>query len=88
MSEPDEIEWWRTTMAEGALSKVGLERMHGVLAGHVERGNVPGLVTLVSRRDEVRVEALGTIGSACCTRSIAFPVIPTNEDLMHPCWVA
>ena len=29
------------------------------MAGHVERGEVPGLVTLVSRRGEVHVEAIG-----------------------------
>jgi CubicO group peptidase (beta-lactamase class C family) len=33
--------------------------MHEVLAGHVERGQVPGLVTLVSRRGEVHVDAIG-----------------------------
>ena len=34
--------------------------MHDVMAGHVERGDVPGLVTLVSRRGEVHVDAIGT----------------------------
>jgi CubicO group peptidase (beta-lactamase class C family) len=34
--------------------------MHDVMAGHVESGEVPGLVTLISRRDEVYVDALGT----------------------------
>jgi len=33
--------------------------MHDVLAGHVERGDVPGLVGLVSRRGEVHVEVAG-----------------------------
>src|SRR5438552_2514713 len=33
--------------------------MHDVMAGHVERGELPGLVTLVSRRDEVHVDAIG-----------------------------
>src|SRR5438128_6659033 len=33
--------------------------MRAVLAGHVEHGGVPGLVAAVSRRGEVRVEALG-----------------------------
>ncbi len=33
--------------------------MHDVMAGHVERGDVPGLVTLVSRRGEVHVDAIG-----------------------------
>jgi CubicO group peptidase (beta-lactamase class C family) len=33
--------------------------MHDVMAGHVERGDVPGVVTLVSRRGEVQVDAIG-----------------------------
>jgi hypothetical protein len=33
--------------------------MHDVMAGHVERGTVPGVVTLVSRRGEVHVDAIG-----------------------------
>ncbi len=36
-----------------------LGRMHDVMAGYVERGAVPGLVTLVSRRGETYVDALG-----------------------------
>jgi hypothetical protein len=32
------------------------------MAGHVERGEVPGLVTLVSRRGEVVVDAIGLKG--------------------------
>jgi CubicO group peptidase (beta-lactamase class C family) len=34
--------------------------MHEVMGGYVERGEVPGLVALVSRRDEVHVAAIGT----------------------------
>jgi len=33
--------------------------MHDVMASHIERGAVPGLVTLVSRRGEVHVDAIG-----------------------------
>src|SRR5499425_1177823 len=43
----------------GGLSSKRLERMHTVMAGYVERGDVPGLVTLVSRRGEVHVDAIG-----------------------------
>ena len=46
-------------MSTGGLSKARLGRMHDVMAGHVERGDVPGLVTLVSRRGEVHVDAIG-----------------------------
>jgi len=43
----------------GGLSKVRLGRMHEVMTGYVERGEVPGIVTLVCRRDEVHVDAIG-----------------------------
>jgi CubicO group peptidase (beta-lactamase class C family) len=46
-------------MTNGGLSKVRLGHMHGVMAGYVERGEVPGIVTLVSRRGEVHVDAIG-----------------------------
>ena len=40
-------------MGTAALSEARLGRMHDVMAGHVERGDVPGIVTAVSRRGEV-----------------------------------
>ena len=46
-------------MSSAKLSKARLGRMHDVLAGHVERGAVPGVVTLVSRRGEVHADAIG-----------------------------
>ncbi len=46
-------------MSTGGLSKARLDRMHDVMAGYVERGEVPGIVTLVSRRGEVHVDAIG-----------------------------
>ena len=47
------------TMSAGGLSAARLGRMHDVMAGHVARDDVPGLVTLVSRRGEVYVDAIG-----------------------------
>src|SRR6476661_10725675 len=47
-------------MSNGGLSKARLGRMHDVMAGYVDRGELPGLVTLVSRRGEVHVDAIGT----------------------------
>jgi hypothetical protein len=35
--------------------------MHQVLSGYVERKEMPGLVALVSRHDDVHVETLGTL---------------------------
>ena len=46
-------------MSVGGLSRGRPGRLRDVMAGHVERGEVPGLVTLVSRRGEVHVEAIG-----------------------------
>src|SRR5207302_1680185 len=47
-------------MSTGGLSKARLARMHNFMADYVERGEVPGLVTLVSRRGEVHVDVIGT----------------------------
>src|SRR6266699_3991688 len=47
-------------MSTAGLSRVRLGRMHDVMAGYVERGELPGLVTLVSRRGEVHVDVIGT----------------------------
>jgi CubicO group peptidase (beta-lactamase class C family) len=46
-------------MSSGGLSKARLARMHHVLADHVARGQVPGLVTLISRRGDTNVDAIG-----------------------------
>ena len=46
-------------MSTAGLSKARLGRMHDVMAGYVERGEVPGIVTLVSRRGEVHVDVIG-----------------------------
>jgi Beta-lactamase len=46
-------------MSGGAWSKPRLARMHDVMAAHVERGEMPGIVTLLSRRGDVHVDAIG-----------------------------
>ena len=47
-------------MSVGGLSRARLDRLHDVMTGHVERGDMPGLVTLIDRRGEVYVDAIGT----------------------------
>ncbi|HMJ22109.1 MAG TPA: serine hydrolase domain-containing protein, partial [Terriglobales bacterium] len=47
------------TMSPGGFSRARLGRMHDVMAGYVERGVVPGIVTLVSRRGQLHVDAIG-----------------------------
>jgi CubicO group peptidase (beta-lactamase class C family) len=43
------------------LSKSRLQRMHDALSGYIERKDLPGLVAVVSRNDEVHMETLGTM---------------------------
>ncbi|UQS22585.1 MULTISPECIES: hypothetical protein [Amycolatopsis] len=40
-------------MSTGGLSEARLDRLHDVMAGYVERGEVPGVITLVERHGEV-----------------------------------
>jgi CubicO group peptidase (beta-lactamase class C family) len=47
-------------MINGEFSGARLGRMRDVMAGHLKHGDVPGIVTLVSRRDEVHVDTIGT----------------------------
>lgn len=46
-------------MITGNLSRRRLGRLHNSLAAYVERREVPGVVTLVSRRGEVYIDAIG-----------------------------
>jgi CubicO group peptidase (beta-lactamase class C family) len=57
--------------------------MRSVLAGYVERGKIPGLVGLVSRRGEVHVEALGsrTIGGAAIARDSIFRIASMTKPV-------
>src|SRR5260221_12603067 len=48
-----------TAMRTQGLSKVGLEHLHEVMAGHVGAGRVPGLVLALSRGDDVHTDAIG-----------------------------
>jgi CubicO group peptidase (beta-lactamase class C family) len=43
------------------LSPERLERMHRVLSGYIDRGEMPGLVALVSHGNQVHVETLGAL---------------------------
>jgi CubicO group peptidase (beta-lactamase class C family) len=48
-------------MSTTGFSRPRLDHMHQVLSGYIERKEMPGLVALVSHRDEVHVETLGTL---------------------------
>ncbi len=46
-------------MKTGNLSRARLDRLRKSMTGYVERGEVPGVVTLVCRHGEVHVDAVG-----------------------------
>jgi len=60
MQMTDQRGWEAQVTDNGAWSKARLDRMQDVLTDHVERAAVPGVVTLVSRRGETHVDAIGT----------------------------
>ncbi len=70
-------------MSTGGLSQARLGRMHDVLAGYVERGEVPGIATLVSRRGEVHVDTLGaaTLGGAPIRRDTLFRIASLTKPV-------
>jgi hypothetical protein len=51
----DEPERKERAMRTGGFSRSRLDRMHEVMTGYVKRGELPGLVLLLSRRGEVHV---------------------------------
>jgi CubicO group peptidase (beta-lactamase class C family) len=55
------LEPGRDGVSAAAFSGARLARMHERMAGYVERGEVPGLVTLVSRHGHTHVDAVGTL---------------------------
>jgi CubicO group peptidase (beta-lactamase class C family) len=47
-------------MNSSGLSKHRLTRLHDLMAGHVDRGVAPGLVSVVSRRGEAEIDVIGS----------------------------
>ncbi|MFI6485792.1 serine hydrolase domain-containing protein [Nonomuraea sp. NPDC050663] len=71
-------------MTHGNFSESGLRNLRGVLARHVESGEIPGLVALYSRGGETHVEALGTMkhgGGRPMSRDTIFRMASTSKPL-------
>src|SRR5712691_7941745 len=47
------------TMTTNKLNKARVADLHMTMTGHVERGDIPGIVTLIGRGDEIHVDAIG-----------------------------
>jgi CubicO group peptidase (beta-lactamase class C family) len=65
------------------LTPGGLERLAEVAAGHVGPEKIPGLVALVSRREQVHVEALGSlsVGGPPVHRDSLFRIASTSKPV-------
>jgi len=57
--------------------------MHTVLGGYVGRGDVPGLVAVVSRGEDVHVEALGALsfGGSPMQRDLIFRIASMTKTI-------
>ena len=66
-----------------SLSPQRLERMHSALSGYIDRGEVPGLVALVNRGEDVHVEALGALsfGGAPMERDTIFRIASMTKPI-------
>ena len=72
-------------MSASGLSAARLARMHDVMAGYVERGEVPGIVTAVSRRGAAHVDAIGTKavgGGAPVARDTIFRIASMTKPII------
>jgi CubicO group peptidase (beta-lactamase class C family) len=71
------------TTGASEISKTRLDRLHEVMAGRVERGEMPGLVTLVSRRREICVDAIGRLAfdGPAMTRDTIFRITSMTKPV-------
>jgi CubicO group peptidase (beta-lactamase class C family) len=70
-------------MTDGKLSDLRLARMSAVLRGYVERGEVDGLVSLVSRRGETLVDSFGvaSVGGRPVRRDTIFRIASMTKPI-------
>lgn len=70
-------------MTGGGLSKARLSRVGAVLSGYVERGAVPGVVGLISRRGMVHVEVIGakSLGGDPVCRDTIFRITSMTKPI-------
>ncbi len=74
----------RTDTPGTGFSQAGLDRLRAAMAAHVERGDLPGVVTLLSRGNEVHENALGTLafgGAAPMQRNTLFRIASLTKPL-------
>ena len=67
----------------GGFSKARLARLHARMAEHVEHGALPGAVTLLCRRGELHVDAIGSqaVGGAPMRRDTLFRITSMTKPI-------
>src|SRR3954470_11788679 len=48
-------------MTTSKLNETRVTDLHKTMGGYVERGDIPGIVTLIARGDEIHIDAVGTM---------------------------
>jgi CubicO group peptidase (beta-lactamase class C family) len=66
-----------------AFTSDGLQRVHDTMAAYVERGEVPGMVSVLSRKGEVHADTLGvsTVGGAPIRRDTIFRIASMTKPI-------
>jgi CubicO group peptidase (beta-lactamase class C family) len=68
-----------------SLSQAGLDRLHRAMAARVEQGELPGIVTVVARGDDVRVDATGAMafgGDEAVRRDTIFRIASMTKPVV------
>jgi CubicO group peptidase (beta-lactamase class C family) len=71
-------------MSSSGLSSTRLARMHAIMAAYVDSGEVPGIATLIGRRDEVHVDTIGAKtagGSNAIRRDTIFRIASMTKPI-------
>jgi len=71
-------------MKTDTLSQAGLDRLHEAMAARVDRSEMPGMVTLVARGDDVRVDVIGAMafGGEPMRRDTIFRIASLTKPIL------
>src|SRR6267154_199985 len=74
-------------MITNELNKARVADLHIAMTGYVERGDIPGIVTLIGRGDEIHVNAIGmqTVdGKEPMRRDTIFRIASITKPIARP----
>jgi CubicO group peptidase (beta-lactamase class C family) len=70
---------------KASLSQTGLDRLHQAMAARVEKGDMPGVVTLVAKDEDVHVDAIGAMafgGDRPMRRDTVFRIASLTKPIL------